>query len=77
MIAAGLLALFALQGLALLHAVTRNMPFRGVLLTIIYFGILFLSLWPLILAACVGLADCLVSFGRVRPVTENSKPKGE
>ena len=70
MIVAGLLALFAIQGLAVLHAVTRNVPFRSVLLTILYFGILFLSLWPLILAALVGLADCLVSFRRVRPVTE-------
>ena len=77
MIAAGLLILFALQGMAVLHSITRAVPFRGVLLTFIYFGILFLSLWPLILAACLGFADSILSLRRAKPVFENSAPKGE
>ena len=77
MVAAGLITLFSLQGLAFLHSVTRNIPFRAVLLTMIYLGIMFLSLWPLLIAAVAGFADCLVSFRRASPVAENSEPKGE
>ena len=77
MIVAGMTILFALQGMAVLHSVTRNMPFRALLLTVIYCGIIFLSLWPLMIAAIVGFADSLVSLRRVHPVTENSKPIGE
>ena len=77
MIVAGMSVLFALQGMAVLHSVTRNLPFRGLLLTFIYCGIIVLSLWPLMIAAVVGFADSLVSLRRVRPVTENSQPKGE
>jgi len=68
---AGVAALYALQGLAVVHAVTRKIPFRGAILALVYLGIVFLSLWPVILAALVGLADSLVSLRREPPANED------
>lgn len=59
MILSGIGTAYAMQGLAVLHSVTRAFPLRGLLLTIIYIGIVLFSLWPLIFATILGLVDAL------------------
>ena len=55
-LAGALLFAYVLQGLAVLHACTRGMAFRGLLLTAIYIGILFLG-WVAIAIAILGLSE--------------------
>jgi Predicted membrane protein (DUF2232) len=52
---------FMLQGLAVVHAATRGMPFRGPLLVSIYIGIALLG-WVAIIVAIVGLAEPLLNL---------------
>ena len=74
MIIIGIVAAYALQGLAVIHFTSRKVPLRGVLLTLIYFGILFLSLWPLAIAAGIGLFDAFHPLRRVLPAADDLKP---
>jgi predicted membrane protein DUF2232 len=55
-LAGALLFAYVLQGLAVLHAFTRGMAFRGLLLTAIYIGILLLG-WVAIAIAILGLSE--------------------
>ena len=55
-LAGALLFAYVLQGLAVLHAFTRGMAFRGLLLTVIYIGILLLG-WVAIAIAILGLSE--------------------
>jgi hypothetical protein len=55
-LAGALLFAYVLQGLAVLHAFTRGMAFRGLLLTAIYIGILLLA-WVAIAIAILGLSE--------------------
>ncbi len=73
MIIIGIIAAFALQGLAVIHFTSRKVPLRGALLTFIYFGILFLSLWPLAIAAGIGFVDAFHPLRRVFPAAEDQK----
>jgi hypothetical protein len=54
--AGALLFAYVLQGLAVLHAFSRGMPFRGLLLSAIYIGILLLG-WVAVAVAILGLAE--------------------
>ncbi len=55
-LAGALLFAYVLQGLAVLHAYSRGLPFRGLLLTAIYLGIVLLG-WVAIAVAVLGLAE--------------------
>ncbi|WP_020175484.1 DUF2232 domain-containing protein [Methyloferula stellata] len=48
---------YALQGLAVIHDLSRGSRWRGLLLFIVYTTLVFLTPWPLALLALVGLAD--------------------
>ncbi len=75
MVIVGIVTAFALQGLAVIHFTSRAIPLRGVLLTIVYFGIVFLSLWPLAIAAGIGLFDAFHPLRRNNPDAEDPKPQ--
>ncbi len=55
--AATLGLVFVLQGLAVVHDLSRGMKFRTALLTGIYVAIVLLMPWPLIIFALIGLAE--------------------
>jgi hypothetical protein len=63
---------YVLQGLAVLHAYTRGMPFRGVLLASIYLGILLLG-WVAIAVAILGLGEPIFRL-RERAAPRGSPP---
>jgi hypothetical protein len=52
---------FALQGLAVIHDLSREAKFRALLLILIYIG-LALLIWPLVPLALIGLADSAFSL---------------
>jgi hypothetical protein len=56
--AASLLFVFAILGLALLHAVTRGMSGRSAVIAGVYTAIFLLG-WPLVLASFAGLAEAI------------------
>ncbi len=59
--AASLVTAYAILGLAVLHAITRNMTGRGLVLAGVYVTIVFI--WPvLLLIAMLGLADMAFDF---------------
>lgn len=60
-LAGALLFAYVLQGLAVIHVATRNVPLRSLLLATIYFGILLLG-WVAIVVAIVGLAEPLLGL---------------
>jgi hypothetical protein len=63
--AASLLMAFAIVGLAVLHAITRGMGSRGVVLAGVYATALILT-WPLLAISILGLAETLLNIrGRV------------
>ena len=55
-LAGALLFAYVLQGLAVLHAFSRGMPFRGLMLAAVYIGILLLG-WVAVAIAILGLAE--------------------
>lgn len=59
--AAALGLVFVLQGLAVVHDLSRGMKFRTALLTGIYVAIVLLMPWPLVIFALIGLAEA--AFG--------------
>lgn len=69
-VAAALGAAFALQGLGALHAMTRGAPARGAILAAAYALLIALMPWPLLLAAGLGLVDCLAALPR-RPLAHS------
>ena len=67
-ISAALIAALALQGLAVVHAVTRGKTSRLAMLIIVYLSLLALMPWPLLLWGVLGLLDVAFSFrDRQRP----------
>jgi hypothetical protein len=63
--AASLLMAFAIVGLAVLHAITRGMGSRGVVLASVYATTLILT-WPLLAISILGLAETLLNIrGRI------------
>ena len=60
-LAGALLFAYVLQGLAVIHLYSRGLPFRAVLLTAIYLGILLLG-WVAIVVAILGLAEPLLGL---------------
>lgn len=64
---------FVLQGLAVLHAYTRGMPFRSLLLASIYLGMLLLG-WVAIAVAIVGLSEPMLRL-RERAAARGQPPK--
>ncbi len=65
--AASLGILFVLQGLAVVHDVTRGMRFRTSLLCGLYLAIGFLMPWPLVIFAVIGLVDAALSLRDKKP----------
>ena len=55
-LAGALLFAYVLQGLAVLHAFSRCMPFRSLLLAAVYIGILLLG-WAAVAVAILGLSE--------------------
>jgi Predicted membrane protein (DUF2232) len=71
--AGALLFAYVLQGLAVLHAFSRGMPFRTLLLTAVYLAILFL-VWPAIAVAILGLSEPLLHL-RERAAARGQSPR--
>ena len=57
-LAAALLFAYVLQGLAVIHVYSQGVPFRALLLAVVYLGILFLG-WLAIVVAILGLGEPL------------------
>jgi len=70
--AGALLFAYVLQGLAVLHAFSRGMPFRGLLLSAVYIGILLLG-WVAVAIAILGLAEPILRL-RDRATTRGQPP---
>jgi hypothetical protein len=62
-LAGALLFAYVLQGLAVIHLYSRGLPFRAVLLTAVYLGILLLG-WVALVVAILGLAEPLLGKAR-------------
>jgi hypothetical protein len=63
---------YVLLGLAVLHAWSRGMPFRGLLLGSIYLGIGLLG-WPAIVVAIIGLSEPMLRL-RERAAARGQQP---
>jgi Predicted membrane protein (DUF2232) len=72
--AGALLFAYTLEGLAVIHAFSRGMRFRGLLLTIVYLGILLLG-WVAIIVAIIGLAE--PSLGLRQRARDAHPPKSD
>jgi hypothetical protein len=72
-LAGALLFAYVLQGLAVLHAFSRGMPFRGLMLAAVYIGILLLG-WVAIAIAILGLSEPMLRL-RDRATTRGQPPK--
>jgi len=62
-LAGALLFAYVLQGLAVIHLYSQGLPFRAVLLTAVYLGILLLG-WVALVVAILGLAEPLLGLRR-------------
>jgi hypothetical protein len=71
--AGALLFAYVLQGLAVLHAFSRGVPFRTLLLASVYLAILFLG-WPAIAVAILGLSEPLLHL-RERAAARGQSPR--
>ena len=60
-LAGALLFAYVLQGLAVIHLYSHGLPFRAVLLTAVYLGILLLG-WVALVVAILGLAEPLLGL---------------
>ena len=70
--AGALLFAYVLQGLAVLHAYSRGMPFRGLLLAAVYLGILLLG-WVAVVMAILGLSEPMLRL-RERAAARGQPP---
>jgi len=59
--AGAMLFAYVLQGLAVIHVYSRGVPFRPLLLAVVYLGILLLG-WLAIIVAILGLAEPLLGL---------------
>ena len=73
--AGALLFAYVLQGLSILHAFTRGMPFRGLMLASIYLGIVLLG-WVAIVVAIIGLSEPMLRV-RERAASRGQPPQTE
>ena len=71
-LAGAMLLAYVLQGLAVIHTFSRNVPFRGLLLTVVYFGIFLLG-WVAILVAILGIGEPLFDL-RARGASGGQPP---
>ena len=71
-LAGALFFAYVLQGLAVLHAFSRGMPFRGLLLAAVYVGILVLG-WVAVAVAILGLSEPMLRL-RDRAATRGQPP---
>jgi Predicted membrane protein (DUF2232) len=71
-LAGGLLFAYVLQGLAVLHAFSRGMPLRGLMLAAFYIGILLLG-WVAIAVAILGLSEPMLRL-RERAAARGQPP---
>jgi len=62
-VAASLFMAYAILGFAVLHALTRDLSFRPVLLIAAYGAVIVLG-WPVVAAAFLGLARCCLQHPR-------------
>ncbi len=72
-LAGAMLFAYVLQGLAVIHVYSRGSPFRILLLTVVYLGILLLG-WVAILVAILGLGEPLFGL-RARSAGSGQPPK--
>jgi hypothetical protein len=73
-IAAGALgAAYILQGLAVLHSLSRGLPARPLLLACLYLAVLGMARWSALILILVGLAESLLSLRARRAA--NVKPR--
>jgi len=70
-LAGAILFAYVLQGLAVIHVYSRGVPFRPLLLAVVYLGILFLG-WLAIVVAILGLAEPLFGL-RARSTAAQSR----
>ncbi|ODA68415.1 hypothetical protein A7A08_00238 [Methyloligella halotolerans] len=68
--AGAFLLAFVLQGLAVIHAATRGMSTRGLILAAVYVGI-FIFGWPAIVVAILGIAEPMLNL-RGRAANRNT-----
>jgi Predicted membrane protein (DUF2232) len=72
-IAASLTMAYGFLGFAVLHAITRNVKARGLLLGTAYAAVIVFG-WPVLLVAMLGLADAIFNFrGRVAGIPPVSR----
>jgi hypothetical protein len=71
-LAGALLFAYVLQGLAVLHAYSRGMPFRGLLLAAVYLGMLLLG-WVAVAMAILGLSEPMLRL-RERAAARGQPP---
>lgn len=77
-VAAAVLAALALQGLAVVHEMTRGRGVRTPLLAIVYLSLVVLFPWPLVLWGFLGLLDLAFSFrDRHQPTVVRTRPPGK
>ncbi len=74
-LASAMLFAYMLQGLAVIHVYSRGVPFRWLLLAVVYLGILFLG-WLAILVAIVGLGEPLFGL-RARSAASGHPPTND
>lgn len=72
-LAGAMLFAYVLQGLAVIHVYSRGTPLRGLLLAVVYLGILLLG-WVAILVAILGLGEPMFGL-RARSVHRGQPPK--
>ncbi len=66
---------YVLQGLAVLHAFTRGMPFRAALLAAVYLGMLVLG-WVAVAVAILGLSEPMLRL-RERAAARGQPPRND
>jgi hypothetical protein len=72
--AAAFAGAYAMQGLALVHALTRGLQFRNPLIFILYLVCAFAPLWIFPVVIFVGLMESFLSLRAKRVAAANAKP---
>ncbi|WP_293867646.1 DUF2232 domain-containing protein [uncultured Alsobacter sp.] len=73
-VAAALLMAYCLQGLAVIHVVTRNLAGRGGILTAAYLVFFIMPGWPAVLFALVGMSDAIFGWRARRGAAPPANP---
>jgi hypothetical protein len=72
--ASALLMAYCLQGLAVIHVLTRNVAGRGGILTAVYLVFFIMPGWPAVLFALVGLSDAVFGWRARRRAAPPATP---